>query len=246
MKWTVLFVCLFVSGFTFAQDDNFATGNTAYANGDYEAALKAYNKLVADEQLSASLFYNLGNTYYKLDELGEAIWAYEKALKINPGNADVQFNLDFANESTFDEIEGDESVIGKWLAINLFSFSINFWSWLSILFSVLLSVALILFFLGKKQRIKNTGITLGFVSIILLIASVVLATTHKQQILAQSEGVVVESVVEIKTSPSDTAPKGFELHEGTKVDLLRTNKNWIEITINGNTGWVNKELIWSI
>lgn len=244
MKWIFFLVFSFIGLTGFNQNPIFDAGNSFYANGSYADALNEYNKLVGEDQLSASLYYNIGNTYFKLNELGECIWAYEKALKINPGDKDILYNLDFAKQQTFDKIEGEESSIGNWLKMNLFSFSINMWSILSVLFSFLLAFGIVLFFTRKKH--KNIGLTIGFASLLFLFVCIILAHLHKSQILEQNYAVVITEVIEVKTSPSDTAPKSFELHEGTKVSLLRTNENWIEITINGNTGWIDRESIWKI
>lgn len=246
MKWMIFILTCFLSCLGIGQNSTFKKGNSLYAEGNYQEALNTYNKLVAADQLSAALFYNIGNTYYKLDELGESIWAYERALKINPGNDDIRFNLNFANQQTFDKIELQESSIGTWLKINLFRFSINTWSILSILFSVLLGVAIFLFFLSKNQQSKNIGLTLGFATLLLLVTSTILAYLHKEQIVKQDSGIITTEVVSVKTSPSETAPDSFELHEGTKVSLLRTNNNWIEIGVNENVGWVNRESVWKI
>lgn len=230
----------------FAQDTNFVRGNEAYANSDYETALVEYNKVVGSEKMSAELYYNLGNTYYKLDELGEAIWAYEKALKIDPGNSNARFNLEFANAKTYDGIENDESGILSWLKINLFQFSINFWAYASIIFSFLLAFSLYFFFTTRNQKIKNTSLTLGFCSVFLVCTALVLAYLNKANIVDRTHAVIVIESVDIHTSPSETAPSAFKLHEGTKVDLLRSNDAWTEVSVNGNTGWVPKESIWEI
>ncbi len=241
----ILLSTLFISPL-WSQDSSFVRGNKAYANSDFETALNEYNKVVASETMSSALYYNLGNTYYKLDELGEAIWAYERALKIKPNNENASFNLKFANAKTYDDLDTSESGIVNWLKINLFSFSISFWSNISIILSFLLSIALFFFFTTKKQKVKNTALTSSFGAIILLISCVVLGYLNKTSILTKDNGIIVNEFVEVRSSPSDTAPSAFKLHEGTKVNLLRSNEGWREISVNDNTGWIEKESLWEI
>ncbi len=93
---------------------------------------------------------------------------------------------------------------------------------------------------------KNTALTSSFGAIILLISCVVLAYLNKSSILTKDNGIIVNEFVEVRSSPSDTAPSAFKLHEGTKVNLLRSNEGWLEISVNDNTGWIEKESLWEI
>lgn len=246
MRVLFIFISLLFTCATKAQDSSFVRGNEAYSNSDYETALSEYNKIVGSEQMSTVLFYNLGNTYFKLDQLGEAIWAYEKALKIHPNNENAQFNLKFANAKTYDDLDTAESGIITWLKINLFSFSINFWAYISVLFAFILAVTLYFFFTTKKQKVKNRSLTLSFGALFLMIFTILLAYFNKSNIIERDQAIIISEFIEVRSSPSDTAPSGFKLHEGTKVDLLRSNDDWTEIGVNGNTGWVEKVSIWEI
>ncbi len=246
MKVLLSIISTFIILFSYAQDSSFVKGNEAYSNADYELALSEYSKVVGSEKMSSALYYNLGNTYFKLNEIGEAIWAYEKALKIDPSNENAQYNLKFVNAKTIDGLDTSESGIVSWLRINLFSFSINFWAYLSILFALILAVTLYFFFTTKNQKIKNRNLTLSFTSLFLLVLMIVLAYFNKSGIIDGDQAIIITEFVEMRSSPSDTAPSGFKLHEGTKVDLLRSNDDWTEIGVNGNTGWVEKTAIWEI
>ena len=246
MKVLFLFIAFIFTAATFAQDSSFVRGNEAYANSDFETALSEYTKVVGSEQMSTELYYNLGNTYFKLDQIGEAIWAYEKALKIDPSNQNAQFNLKFENSKTYDDLDTAESGIVTWLKINLFSFSINFWAYLSILFAFILAIALYFFFTTKKQKVKNRSLSFSFGTLFLLVFMILLAYLNKSNIIDRAHAVIVTEFVEVRSSPSDTAPSGFKLHEGTKVDLLRSSDDWIEVGVNENTGWVEKTSIWEI
>jgi len=246
MKFLFALIVLFITAFANGQDSSFALGNEAYANSDFETALNEYNKVVGSELMSAELYYNLGNTYYKLDQLGEAIWAYERALKIDPNNENAVFNLKFANSKTYDDIESDDSGIGHWLRMNLFQFSINFWAYFSIIMSFAFALAIYFFATTKKQKIKNRALTASFTTLALLIFMVIIAYFNKNGIVDRKKAIIITEFIEVHPSPSDTSPSDFKLHEGTKVDLLRANDDWTEINVNGNTGWVKKEAIWEI
>ena len=216
MKVLLSIISTFIILCSYAQDSSFVKGNEAYANADYELALAEYSKVVSSEKMSSALYYNLGNTYFKLNEIGEAVWAYEKALKIDPSNENAQYNLKFVNTKTYDGLDTSESGIVSWLRINLFSFSINFWAYLSILFALILAVTLYFFFTTKKQKTKNRNLTLSFTSLFLLVLMIVLAYFNKSGIVDRAQAIIITEFVEMRSSPSDTAPSGFKLHEGTK------------------------------
>ncbi|WP_066758322.1 tetratricopeptide repeat protein [Crocinitomix algicola] len=246
MKYRLLFVFGLFLSLAHGQDSSFVAGNEAYANGDYEKALKQYNKIIGAEKQSAALFYNLGNTYYKLDEIGEAIWAYEKVLKINPGNKNALKNLELANAKTIEKLDQTSVGIGNWLAINFYNFSINFWAILSIVASILLAVSFYIYRTTRLQKRKNIALSSTLILMGLFCFTIFLGAKHKAYILKRNYAVIVADYVDIKPSPSETAPTAFQIFEGTKVTLKRSNDNWVEIEVNGNTGWVLKDGIWEI
>jgi tetratricopeptide (TPR) repeat protein len=240
MKLILLFLVSFISIGGSCQDSSFVQGNTAYAAGDYEAAVVAYSKIVATDKMSSSLYYNLGNSYYKLGDLGHSIWAYERALKIDPSHTNAQLNLEFVNAQTYDKLELENTGITYWLKFFLFRFGINFWAYISILLSVLFSIVLFLFFTSKSQKVKNTSLTFSFASLFGLLAVVIICYFNQKNVVERMNGVIISEFVEIRNAPSETAPSSFKLHEGTKVDLLRSNETWHEVGVNGNVGWILK------
>ena len=78
-----------------------ALGDSAYSAGDYATAIDVYERLLADGE-SAVLYYNLGNAYYKEDEMAHAILNYERALRLAPSDKDIRFNLELARSKTID------------------------------------------------------------------------------------------------------------------------------------------------
>ncbi len=88
-----------------APDRLWDAASTAYINGDYAKAVKAYEQLVARELSSAKLYYNLANAYFKEEQLSRSILFYRRALRLDPGNADARYNLSVAEARTKDNIE---------------------------------------------------------------------------------------------------------------------------------------------
>ncbi len=79
--------------------------NTSYSQSQYKEALTDYLKIEEMGYASEVLFYNIGNTYFKLNEIGKSILYYERALKLNPSDKDLINNLTLAKEFTLDRIE---------------------------------------------------------------------------------------------------------------------------------------------
>ena len=69
------------------------SGDSAYAADNFVLARELYTEAMKTGGSSAVLFYNLGNAYYRQGNLGKAIVNYERALKLDPTNADARENL---------------------------------------------------------------------------------------------------------------------------------------------------------
>ena len=77
--------------------------DSAYVRGDYAQAIALYEELL-EEGESSEVYYNLGNSYFKADNIGKSILNYERALLLNPGNSDIRANLDIARSKTQDNL----------------------------------------------------------------------------------------------------------------------------------------------
>lgn len=74
-----------------------------YKKGHYQQAIKDYEELLKKGP-SVELYYNLGNSYYRTDNITRAVLNYERALLLAPGDADIRFNLQMARSKTIDKI----------------------------------------------------------------------------------------------------------------------------------------------
>ncbi len=236
-------LCLFPA---FGQDSTFSSANEAYANGEYTAALNGYNQLIADENRSVQLYYNLGNTYYRLNEWGKAVWAYERALKINPSHVNSAFNLNFVNQQTKAEINHEQGGIGSWLKAHLFGISINFWAYFSLIFGGCFALTAYFFLTTKNQKIKNVSLSASLITFVLLIGGIGLAYYNALELTTKTEGIIIVRTAAIQSEPTEDSESNFDLKEGAKVQLLRTTADWIEIDFKGHSGWVSRNEIWEI
>ncbi|MBO6096203.1 MAG: BatD family protein, partial [Bacteroidales bacterium] len=86
-------------------DSLWNAGVEAYTNGDYASALKDWQDVQATGLMSKELYYNLGNAYFKTGEIAQSILWYERAIKLDPSDADIRHNLDYARSLTQDRID---------------------------------------------------------------------------------------------------------------------------------------------
>jgi tetratricopeptide (TPR) repeat protein len=156
--------------------DNTGMGNNYYAKGQYKEAAASYQKLVNEGYQSAEVYYNLGNAYYKLGNIASAILYYEKARLLSPGDDDINFNIRLANSKITDKVdEAPEFFISKWWNEFILSFSVNALGIASILFVLLGSAALILYFFAFSVSRKKASFYTSILLFILGAAAIVIA-----------------------------------------------------------------------
>ncbi len=212
----------------------------AYANKNYKQAIVLYESILKEGVTSYKLYYNLGNAYYKNNELGKAIYHYELANKLEPNNEDVKTNLIIANEKTIDKIESKENFFLIAIKSGLVnSLSSNGWAWLSIFSLISGLVFAFIFFITKHIGMKRIGFFISFISVITCIASMILgfmALKSKQEL---KFAIITSYESKIHEEPNTASKNKFSLHEGAKVAVLESNMEWTNIKLeNGNEGWV--------
>lgn len=106
---TLMFLCLCIFSQTLGKGSKIegATKEAAdklYDSEKYEEAAEYYESLIANCGVAPELYYNLGNCYYKLADIPHAILNYERALLLDPGDADIRENLAIARGKTIDKV----------------------------------------------------------------------------------------------------------------------------------------------
>jgi len=94
----ILFICLLLFAGACRADNRqlprFEQANLAYSRGDYQQAIDQYLSCAEKNGVSAALLYNLANSYAAAGQTGRAVLNYKRALRLSPGDADIQANLE--------------------------------------------------------------------------------------------------------------------------------------------------------
>jgi tetratricopeptide (TPR) repeat protein len=225
-------------------DSQFEYANSAYLDGNYELAVTTYEEIAVSHKCF-ELEYNLGNTHYKLENIGEAILHYERAKLIDPLDDNLRANILLADLRAIDKIEslpgvGLERVMEVVFAGKMY----GVWFLLSLL---LWTVGFGMIAMGYKwpnnalKPFINSGATICILSS--LVFSSLLFSTHKR--MSQAEcAIVMEDKIDLMSIPGDTGLKLFHLHEGAKGCILSEEGVWTELRLeNGNVGWLRSSAI---
>ncbi|KAA6336416.1 hypothetical protein EZS27_015428 [termite gut metagenome] len=217
-----------------------AEGDSAFMRNDYASAIQIYETLLEKGE-AAALYYNLGNSYFKADNLGKAIVNYERALLLQPGNEDIRANLDIARSKTVDKIDVIPDVFFvSWIKDLRDSENADGWGKYGIVFFILFVVALYFFVFSKKAILKKSGFICGFLFLIVVVLVNVFASQQKKLSLNRDKAIVVSPGVTVRNTPSDSGTSLFVLHEGSKVIISDGSmKEWKRIRLeDGKVGWV--------
>ena len=240
MKHVLYILSLVLSFHAFSSVDLTLQAEIFYKNKNYKGAIESYEMIVKQGVTSYKLFYNLGNAYYKNNEIGKAIYNYELANKLKPNNDDIKTNLRIANQKTIDKIESKENFFLGAIKTGLVNyFTTTGWACLSIGSLTACLVLAFIFFVSGSITIKRLSFFTSVLCLIVFIGSMTLgfsALRSKQQI---SFAIITTRETKIHEEPSTTSNSKFSLHDGTKVSVIETNDNWTNIKLeNGNEGWV--------
>jgi len=243
-KFKIISSLFFIFLFSFAKADEnnlvLDSANTAYSAGDFIKAEKLYENILNKGLEAPEIYFNLGNAYYKTNNLAFAILNYERAIKLNPDDENFIFNLKLANQKTEDKIEAAPKLfLLQWKNGLVDLMNEKAWSELCILLIIVSLVLFALFITMQKKSLKQFGFFGGTTLTIFSIATFFIAEHKYNTTKNSSEAIIISPAITVTGSPNEKGTKLFILHEGTKVNITQEDVNWAEIKIaNGNTGWI--------
>ncbi len=211
-----------------------------YAEAKYDSATIAYQRVLDAGYHSAELYYNLGNSFYKQNKNPSAILYFEKALKLDPSNDDVIFNLELANTRIQDKIEALPLMFFIRWHVGLYNmFSVDNWAKISLVLFAVFALFSLFYFLGKSVFMRKTGFYFGLIFLFLSVAGLFLTYKKHTSQIEQAQAIVFMPSVTVKSSPNANGVDLFVIHEGTKLQVIDKVGQWCEIKIaNGSIGWI--------
>lgn len=216
--------------------------NEAYSNEDYTTAIDYYDSILEHGKHSSALYFNLGNAHYKINEIGPSIYFYEKALMLNPDDAEIKTNLAFAERMRMDQIESlPSSDTGTLFSEVISSLSVDEWAYLGLV-SLLLAV---LFFILYRYTVptirKRIFFVISVVLLFLFVVCTIAAFYGKNYMEERDFAIVMEEEIIARDEPKNSSSSPFTLHEGTKVELMEDFGDWTKIVLsNGSRAWLPK------
>ena len=216
-----------------------------YAKGNYQQAIKDYQEILKTG-VSSEIYYNLGNAYYRTDNITQALLAYERALQLSPGDNDIRFNLQYARSKTIDKITPETEMFFVTWYNSLVNFtSVDRWANTAIV-SIVMALLLILVFLFAPQMwARKSGFYGSAVFLLLFAFANLFAFQQKHELETKQGAIVIAPTVNVKKTPAVSGTDVFVIHEGTRVDITdRGMKQWRGIKLaDGREGWLKTSQI---
>lgn len=216
--------------------------DSAYIRNDFTTAIQIYEMILRTGE-SADIYYNLGNSYYKIGDIAKAILNYERALILKPANKDIRSNLEIARAKTVDKVtDVPELFFITWLKVIINSMGIQSWAIIAISFFLLFIASIYFFFFSTKIVARKTFFILALFFLVFCVIANISAAFQRRVRLNRMNAIIISPSVTIRSTPNDNGTSLFILHEGRKVFIKDDSmKDWKEIQLeDGNVGWVKK------
>lgn len=232
-----------------ADNANIERANQAYKQELYNEALKLYLQEAENTGVSADLYCNIGDTYYRLKDNVHAVLYYERALLLDPSNNDARYNLEFVRSKMDLPDDAGDSWFSNWVERTASRLSSNTWAIIAILTFLLFLAGVAAYLFLENVMLRKIGF---FGGAIVLVASILanMAAFHVYHKATSGNGAIImpESVT-LSTAPREPRDKdeeAFLLRQGTRVEIIDSvadktkSGKWLQIsTAGGHKAWIN-------
>ena len=241
--WLLLAMICF--GSTSAKAVTKNNADTEYQKGNYQQAIRDYEEILKNGE-SAEIYFNLGNAYYRTDNITKAVLNYERARLLSPGDDDINFNLQFAHSKTIDKITPQSEMFFVTWYKSLVNFtSVDNWAKTGILCIVMALLLVLLYLFGPQLMLRKIGFFGGLAFFVIFLLSNLFAFQQKQALDNRTGAIIMAPSVNIKKTPAKNSTDQFVLHEGTRVDIIdKGMTDWRCIRVgDGREGWIETKAI---
>ena len=241
---TFLFLLLIIGIFAVNQIEAIYQEAISYYNDkDYQTALGKFSQIENEGIINADLYYNIGNCYFRINEIGRSVLYFKKALKVRSDHQAARRNLEYALTFTKDKQDsGSESAIRSFWLKAFDSFSINLLAIIILLIFVIIVMLICLMIIYYKNREKTVPIFMTTIFIFLFAVFFIISLLKWQELHNDNEGVLLSTSAIGYSGPSVDFTLVFTIHEGMIFTIEKSEENWSLIKLeNGLGGWINKD-----
>lgn len=250
-KAAILLIYILASTIGALASDLTAEADSAYNKEDYRLAIRLYLQAIDDEGISPEIYYNLGNAYYRIDELGKSVLYYQRALNLDPSMKDARANLEFVKTKIADKPEDDSSFLGNVHEGIISAFTPNAWAWIAFVLFASLIGSLATYIFTNNVTLRKVGFFGGFVILVIVIYVSVVAFQSANAFRNSGKAVVTVPTANLRTMPGASLQdneKVIPIHEGTILEITDSmtmpgetaSPKWYDVKINNSTrAWVN-------
>ena len=219
-------------------------GNSYYEKGDFTSAITSYEKVLATDVVSPSLYYNLGCAYFSEKQYGKAILQFEKARQLRPRDPDILHNLEYSRLFLKDRFELPEQMpLIAWFKAVRNSLSLEELKFMEEILFALLIFGIIFYRLTRQSGIGRWFMPFSIVSGILLVV-VGGWLIDRSMAVNEKHAILLVDEAEVTSAPIPGSSTLFVIHEGTSAKILDATDAWYELRLeDGKTGWIIHEAV---
>jgi tetratricopeptide (TPR) repeat protein len=208
---------------------------------DFPGAVAKYRGIVEQGIENGAVYYNMGNAFFKNGKLGEAILAYERALKYLPRDGDIRANLEFARLlSVKKEDKQKRFNFSALFERFLKTFSVNEWTLSFETVYALLFFSAIIAVFAERERIKKTTVRVLVITLPVWFLTGSFMGIRIYWAAFRKEAVAIENNIKVHSGPAENYTLLLSVPEGTKMLIRQQREQWLQVTLpNGYSGWVN-------
>lgn len=221
--------------------------DSAYAAVNYVLAEQLYSESIRRFGTSSLIFYNLGNAYYRQGNLGKAIVNYERALKLDPTNADASANLEFVKGKIADRQLDEASILDRLWENIVTGLKADTWAWVSIILFALFLAGALTYLFSSVIIVKKASFFGGIIVFVACAISIIISFAAANRATTDRYAVILPPSAQLSTTPREArnqSEEAFLLHEGTKVEIVDSvssaaDGKWYEVIVGSNKrAWI--------
>ena len=214
--------------------------NAEFDKGNLPAAIQNYKKYIHQDKISPNALYNLGATYYRMDNLPLAKLCFERALLLKPTDYETLENLNLVNRKLLQNETGNVDSFSTLLTYTRDRLRPDQYL---LIISFMFLVLCIIFVLRTKLGLTGTLTALALPCFIIL-TSLACIISQVNTSYNPNKVIVVEKTLELKTLPATSSGRVIaQIPGGNIAKVIEYKDNWARIEVNGQDGWAKRSAI---